>query len=111
MRTIRNAYCYWRWGLAKGPTLCTVTAGAGGPFCGDGFIITNNRIHETGNEYHGCAGVTAGYVANAEITHNDIANSTELLTLNLSVSVLKATPLNRMTLKTVRVRLKISGNL
>ena len=37
LRTIRNAYCYWRWGLAKGRALITVTAGADGPFGGDRF--------------------------------------------------------------------------
>ena len=39
LRTIQRAYCYWRWGLAKGRALITVTAGADGPFGGDRFTF------------------------------------------------------------------------
>lgn len=39
------------------------------------FTISNNLIRDTGAEYHGCAGIMAGYVVRASIEHNDIANS------------------------------------
>ena len=39
------------------------------------FVIANNFIRDTGAEYHGCAGIVAGYVVRAAIEHNDIANT------------------------------------
>eukprot|EP00039_Didymoeca_costata_P005849 m.85191 g.85191 ORF g.85191 m.85191 type:complete len:600 (-) comp13000_c0_seq2:48-1847(-) len=40
-----------------------------------GHTVMNNHIRDTGAEYRGCAGIMAGYVANTEIMHNDIANT------------------------------------
>ena len=40
-----------------------------------GYLISRNLIRNTGNEYHGCAGVVAGYVADMEISYNDIADT------------------------------------
>eukprot|EP00040_Diaphanoeca_grandis_P024232 m.132960 g.132960 ORF g.132960 m.132960 type:complete len:661 (-) comp29643_c0_seq1:46-2028(-) len=39
------------------------------------FTVENNMIRDTGNEYHGCAGVFGGYVAETSISFNDIANT------------------------------------
>jgi hypothetical protein len=39
------------------------------------FQLSNNHIRDTGAEFHGCAGIVAGYVVRADINHNDIANT------------------------------------
>ena len=39
------------------------------------FLVENNMIRDTGAEFHGCAGIVAGYVASTDIVHNDIANT------------------------------------
>jgi hypothetical protein len=39
------------------------------------YSIHNNYIRNTGAEYHGCAGILAGYVAHTDIIHNDIAST------------------------------------
>eukprot|EP01047_Picozoa_sp_COSAG01_P015778 COSAG01_NODE_795_length_13541_cov_5.530725_5_plen_677_part_00 len=38
------------------------------------YLVARNHIRNTGAEYSGCAGIVAGYVAQASITQNDIAD-------------------------------------
>lgn len=39
------------------------------------ITVSENHIRDTGVEYSGCAGIFAGYVAATDITHNDIADT------------------------------------
>jgi len=39
-----------------------------------GQVISNNYIHDVTNEDWGCCGITAGYVADINIEHNEIAD-------------------------------------
>eukprot|EP00041_Stephanoeca_diplocostata_P034046 m.1142246 g.1142246 ORF g.1142246 m.1142246 type:complete len:291 (-) comp24453_c0_seq18:4226-5098(-) len=39
------------------------------------FTIISNTIENIAVEYHGCAGICAGYVANTDIVHNQLTNT------------------------------------
>ena len=41
----------------------------------DSLMIANNYIYQTGTEDWGCAGICLGYVSNATVSHNEIANT------------------------------------